>query len=213
MKIGILGSGVVGKSLAAGFIKHRYEVMVGSREPAKLAEWKTEISEKLQTGDFADTAAYGDIIVLATKGDISENALKLAGLQNLAGKTILDATNPIADAAPENGVIKFFTNLDQSLMEQLQTAVPDAHFVKVFNSIGSQLMVNPQFELKPTMFICGNNEKAKEQTTKILDQFGWEVEDMGSVEAARAIEPLCMLWCIPGIRNNNWTHAFKLLKM
>jgi len=96
-------------------------------------------------------------------------------------------------------------------MEQLQNAFPESDFVKAFNSIGSAFMVDPSFESKPTMFICGNNEKAKMEVTKILDLFGWESADFGKVESARAIEPLCMLWCIPGIAKNEWSHAFKLL--
>ena len=139
--------------------------------------------------------------------------LELAGTENLNGKTIIDASNPIEDTPPENGVLKFFTNLDESLMEQLQNAFPAAHFVKAFNSINSAYMVDPPFESKPTMFICGNDGNAKKTVIEILDQFSWDIEDMGKIEAARAIEPLCMLYCIPGIRENRWTHAFKLLKL
>ncbi|MCB0306006.1 MAG: NAD(P)-binding domain-containing protein [Calditrichaeota bacterium] len=211
MKIGILGSGIVGKTLAGGFLKHGYEVMAGSRQPEKLQDWKAEIGPKLQTGNYSETAAFADIIVLAVKGTVARDVLKLAGIDNLSGKTVLDATNPIADAAPVNGVLQFFSSLDESLMEQLQNLAPKANFVKAFNSVGAHVMVNPKFETRPTMFICGNNEAAKEITKKILDQFGWEVEDMGGTEAARAIEPLCILWCIPGFRENRWTHAFKLL--
>jgi hypothetical protein len=110
-------------------------------------------------------------------------------------------------------VLKFYTDLDQSLMERLQKAFPDAHFVKAYNSVGSARMINPDFPggAKPTMFICGNDDKAKAVVRGINDQFGWETADMGKVEAARAIEPLCMLWCILGFTQNEWTHAFKLL--
>jgi hypothetical protein len=98
-------------------------------------------------------------------------------------------------------------------MEQLQAAFPNAHFVKAFSSVGNALIVNPDFGgIKPTMFICGNDANAKKEVSKILDRFGFEVEDMGGVEAARAIEPLCILWCIPGFLRNQWMHAFKLLK-
>ena len=124
---------------------------------------------------------------------------------NLAGKPVIDATNPIADAPPTNGVLKFFTNLDESLMERLQREFGNVHFVKAFNSVGNACMVNPQFKGgKPTMFICGNDEAAKKTVSGILDQFGWETVDMGKAEAARAIEPLCMLWCIPGFLRNEW---------
>ncbi|MGD9488156.1 MAG: NADPH-dependent F420 reductase [Calditrichaceae bacterium] len=212
MKIGIIGSGVVGKALTTGFIHHGYEVMAGSRQPKKLEAWKTEISAKLRVGDFAETAAFGDALVLATKGTAAEQAIKLAGTGNFAGKTVLDTTNPIADTEPVNGVISFFTKADESLMERLQKAVPDANFVKVFNSVGAHLMVNPDYESRPTMFICGNSETARADVKKIVDQFGWDVEDLGMAEAARAIESLCILWCIPGFRENRWTHAFKVLK-
>ena len=111
-------------------------------------------------------------------------------------------------------MIKYFTTLENSLMERLQKSAPAANLVKVFNSVGSALMVNPVLPGgKATMFICGNNEEAKKEVGTILDLFGWGVEDMGSVEAARAIEPLCMLWCIPGFLHNEWTHAFKLVKL
>jgi predicted dinucleotide-binding enzyme len=213
MKVGILGSGVVGQVLGSGFIKHGYEVMVGTRSPEKLAEWKGKAGKSGRVGNFAETAAFGDLIVLAAKGTTAKDTLKLAGAGNLKGKTVIDVTNPIADAPPVNGVLKFFTSLDNSLMEQLQAALPEARFVKAFSSVGNALMVNPDFGgIKPTMFICGNDANAKKEVGKILDPFGFEVEDMGGVEAARAIEPLCILWCIPGFLRNDWTHAFKLLK-
>jgi predicted dinucleotide-binding enzyme len=144
---------------------------------------------------------------------VALEALELAGKDTIAGKTVIDATNPIADAAPVNGVLRYFTDMNESLMERLQQRFPDAHFVKAFSSVGNACMVNPQFKGgKPTMFICGNNEAAKAVVSNILDQFGWETADMGSAEAARAIEPLCMLWCIPGFTQNDWVHAFKLLR-
>ena len=213
MKVGILGSGDVGKALANGFIKHGYEVMVGTRSPEKLSDWKAKAGKNARVGSFAETAAFGELLILAVKGTIAKETLKMAGTENLKGKTIIDTTNPIAEAPPEKGVIKFFTSLDNSLMEQLQAAYPAARFVKAFSSVGNALMVNPDFGgIKPTMFICGNDANAKNDASKILDRFGFEVEDMGGVEAARAIEPLCILWCIPGFLRNQWTHAFKLLK-
>lgn len=213
MKIGILGSGDVGKTLANGFIKHGYEVMIGTRSPEKLSTWKAKAGSNGRVGSFNETAAFGEILVLAAKGTTAKDTLQLAGAVNLKGKTIIDATNPIAEAPPVNGVLKFFTSLDNSLMEQLQAAYPEARFVKAFSSVGNALMVNPDFGgIKPTMFICGNDAAAKKEASKILDQFGFEVEDMGHAEAARAIEPLCILWCIPGFLRNDWMHAFKLLK-
>ena len=211
-KIGIIGSGIVSKTLGTGFIKHGYEVMLGTRNTEKLAEWQAEQDEGAHVGSFQDAAEYGDIIVLAVKGIVAKDVLDLVGAERIQNKTIIDATNPISNQAPEKGVLHFFTDQNESLMERLQTAYPQSNFVKAFSSVGSAKMVNPQFEIQPTMFICGNEEEAKNEVAKILDQFGWEVEDMGAAEAARAIEPLCMLWCIPGFLNNRWAHAFKLLK-
>jgi hypothetical protein len=211
MNIGVLGSGDVAKSLAGGFIKHGHEVTLGTRDPGKLKDF-VAAHKGAQAASFAEAAKFGDVVVLAVKGDAALDVLKSAGAAALADKPVIDATNPIAAAPPANGVLKFFTSLDQSLMEQLQSAVPGAHFVKAFNSVGNAVMVNPQFPGgKPTMFICGNDDNAKATVRGILDQFGWETADMGKAEAARAIEPLCMLWCIPGFIRNDWFHAFKLL--
>ncbi len=212
-KIGIIGSGSVGQTLASGFLKFGYEVMIGSRDVSKLSEWKSSAGESGSIGSFEETAQFGEIIVLATKGSAALNALHLAGKENLAGKTIIDTTNPIADAPPENGVLTFFTELNHSLLERLQKGFPEAHFVKAFNSVGSSQMINPDFGAeKPTMFICGDNQQSRDEVAHICTLFGFEPEDMGMAEAARAIEPLCMLWCIPGFRENRWSHAFRLLK-
>lgn len=212
MKIGILGSGVVAQTLGSGFLKHGHDVIVGTREPAKLADW-AKANPKGRVGNFAEAASFAEIAVLAVKGTVLAEAVRTAGPANLAGKTTIDATNPIADAPPEKGVLKFTTNLDDSAMERVQREFPDVRFVKAFNSVGAASMVNPQFAGgKPSMFICGNDAGAKEAVRKILDQFGWETEDCGGAEAARAIEPLCMLWCIPGFLRNDWVHAFKMLR-
>jgi predicted dinucleotide-binding enzyme len=211
MKVGILGSGDVAKALAGGFLKHGHDVMMGTRTPAKLADWTTQHPSG-RTGSFADAAQFGDVIVLAVKGKVAAQVLRDAGAANLAGKLVIDATNPIADDPPTNGVLRFFTTLDESLMERLQREFERVRFVKAFNSVGHARMVNPTFKGgTPTMFICGNDESAKKTVGGVLDQFGWETADMGHVEAARAIEPLCMLWCIPGFLLNEWMHAFKLL--
>jgi predicted dinucleotide-binding enzyme len=187
--------------------------MLGSREPAKLAEWQAGAGTNAGTGTFSEAAAYGETLVLAVAGTGAEEALRLAGIENLGGKTIIDTTNPIAAAPPVDGVLQYFTGPNESLMERLQALAPEAHLVKSFCSVGNAFMVNPSFaEGKPTMFICGNNDEAKAEVKRVLDSFGWDTADMGMMAAARAIEPLAMLWCIPGIRSNQWTHAFKLLK-
>ncbi len=211
-KVAVIGSGQVGQVLADGFLKHGYQVKRGTREPAKLADWQAKAGAGASVGTFADAAAFGDLVVLAVKGTVAEAAVDLCD-GKLAGKTVLDATNPLKDAPPANGVVGFFTNLDDSLMERLQRRAPAAHFVKAFSCVGSGMMVNPDYGgTKPSMFICGDNAGAKEEARVILDKFGWETEDMGGAAAARAIEPLCMLWCIPGFLRNSWTHAFHLLK-
>jgi predicted dinucleotide-binding enzyme len=213
MKVGIIGSGVVGQTLAAGFLKHGHQVEIGTRDPAKLKDWSAK-NPGAAVKSFAEAAAFGDLVVLAVGGEVARQALTLIGSSTLQGKTVIDACNPIGGGPPVNGVLPFFTPQNQSLMEQLQKAYPSAHFVKAFNSVGSGQMVNPEFASgRPTMFICGNDEDAKKTVAQILDQFGWDTEDMGAIEAARPIEALCMLWCIPGIGKNDWSpHAFKLLR-
>lgn len=210
-KIGVLGSGAVARTLGKGFVEHGYNVMLGTRDLSKLDAWKKEIGEGAEAGSFEETALFGDIIVIAVKGIVANDLVKNLA-DSLRGKTVIDATNPISEDPPVNGVLSFFTDLKSSLMEQLQSSVPEAHFVKAFNSVGSAFMVNPSFATKPTMFICGNNDSAKFEVKNILYLFGWEAEDMGGVEAARAIEPLCMLWCIPGFLRGEWSHALKMLK-
>jgi len=211
-KIGVVGSGVVGRTLANGFVEHGYAVVIGTNTPAKREELKSKTAEKVRVGSFEEAAAFGEIVVLAVKGMAAEAALKAAGIANLKGKTVIDTTNPIADAPPVNGVLQYFTSQNDSLMERLQALAPEGRFVKSFSCIGNAFMVNPDFHgLRPTMFICGNENGAKDEVKTILDQFGFDVADMGGVEGARAIEPLCILWCIPGFLNGSWTHAFKLL--
>ncbi len=211
-KVSILGSGQVAQALARGFIRYGYQVILGTSQPAKLkSELKADLAA-VQTADFTEAAQAAPLLVLAVKGSAAEVIVREVK-DNLNNKTVIDVTNPLADAAPENGVLKFFTTLDYSLMERLQEIAPQANFVKAFNSVGHNLMVNPDFGgIKPTMFICGDNKEAKVEVGKIIEQFGWEAEDLGGRQAARALEPLCILWCIPGLLRNDWSHAFKLLK-
>ena len=210
MKVGILGSGAVAKALGEGFLKHGHAVMLGTREASKLRDWAGEHAGAT-VGSFSDAANFGELLVLAVKGEAAADVLRLAG-PAVNGKVVMDPTNPIASAPPVNGVLKFFTNPDESLMERLQRAHPSARFVKAFNSVGNTKMVNPRYAAgPPTMFICGNDAAAKKLVAGICEQFGWESLDLGAMEAARAIEPLCILWCIPGFLMNEWTHAFKVL--
>jgi predicted dinucleotide-binding enzyme len=211
-KVAVLGSGQVGDVLSNGFLAHGYAVMRATREPQKLEGWKAGAKGEAAIGTYEDAAKWADTIVLAVKGLIADQVLDQCGIANLAGKTIIDTTNPIGSEPPDNGVIRYFTNANESLMERLQKKAPQANFVKAFNSVGNPFMVNPKLETTPTMFICGNNAGAKQEVTELLTKFGWETCDMGGVEAARPIESLCILWCIPGFIRNEWQHAFKLVK-
>lgn len=214
MKIGIIGSGIVGRVLANAFLSEGNEVMLGTRDIEKdeVVSWKNA-NPGGKTGTFKQAALFGELLVLAVSGAAIEEVIELSVKENFIGKTIIDTTNPIAAAPAINGVLQFFTSPNSSLMENIQDLLPEANIVKAFNSVGSGLMYKPGYQnILPSMFICGNNEAAKKTVAGILTSFGWETEDMGHAEAARAIEPLCMLWCIPGFLQNQWTHAFKLLK-
>ena len=211
MKVGILGSGEVAKTLGAGFLKHGHAVLLGTRDATKLTEWQAK-HPSARIGSFADAAKFGESSCSQSKATLPSTRCRLAGAPALAGKVVIDATNPIAAAPPVNGVLKFFTSLDDSLMERLQKAYPNVRFVKAFSSVGNARMVNPKFAGgTPTMFICGDNAEAKQTVTRILEHFGWETLDFGGAAAARAIEPICILWCIPGFLHNEWTHALKML--
>jgi 8-hydroxy-5-deazaflavin:NADPH oxidoreductase len=211
-RFGVLGSGDVGQALSKGLVTQGYDVRIGSRSPDKLAGFSK--STKIKAGSFGDVAKWGEALVLAVAGTGALEALELAGGEHLRGKLVIDATNPITADPPEDGVLRYFTGPNESLMERMQAAYPDVRFVKAFNSVGSDLMVHPLLSGgPPTMFYCGNDGPAKAVVNKILEQLGWEGADMGTAVAARAIEPLAQLWCIPGFRENNWVHAFRLLRL
>lgn len=209
-KVAILGTGAVGQALAGGFRKNGYDVVMGTAHPDKQMEWQDSSLSDISLHSYAEAAKQSEPIVLTVKGFAAEEVARSIA-SDLAGKVVIDTTNPIAEKPPVNGVISYFTTHDESLMERLQKVVPLAKFVKAFNSIGNVHMVDPKFAIKPTMFICGNDDEAKKEVTKILDLFGWETADMGFAEAARAIEPLAMLWCIPAILRGERNHAFKFL--
>jgi len=212
-RVAVLGSGTVGQVLAEGFLKHGDDVVRGSRTPQKLEEWGAKAGARAAVATFADAVQGADLVVLAVKGGAAEEVVRLAGPAALAGRTVIDTTNPIADAPPTNGMLHYFTTLEDSLMERLQRLAPAANFVKAFSCVGNAFMVDPDFGgVKPTMFICGNDAAAKRQVQGVLERFGWEWEDLGGVEGARAIEPLCILWCAPGFLRGQWGHAYKVLR-
>lgn len=209
MKVGIVGSGDVAKALAVGFLSRGHEVMLGTRDPAKLADWVSERAGAA-AGSSSDAATFGEIVLLATLGTAAVDAVRQAGIDRFAGKVVIDATNPLRfdDAGPHLAV-----GLEDSLGEQVQRAIPQARVVKAFNTVGSPHMIDPQFGGgPPTMFIGGNDDEAKQTVTQILRDFGWDVADLGGIEASRYLEPMCMAWVAYGARTNTWQHAFKLLR-
>lgn len=211
MKIGILGSGPVGQQLGDAFIKTGNSVKIGTRNPAKLEEWSSKHSQdSASLGDFADAASFGEIVLLATLWEGTESVLKAAGPENLAGKVLIDVTNPLDFST---GKPRLAIGHDDSAGETVQRLVPKARVVKAFNIIGNPYMFKPEFPGgPPTMFFCGNDEDAKKQVSQILDSFGWESVDIGGIEGARLLEPLAMLWIVHYMRTGKGDHAFKLLK-
>ena len=188
MKIGVLGSGDVARTLASGFLKHGHDVILGSRTPDKLQDWAAANS-KGKTGTFAAAAAFGEMIVLAVKGSAASEALRLAGEKNLAGKVVIDACNPIADVPPVNGVLSFFTPANESLLEQLQREFQPLTWSKGspvganFMSIRSSKAANPPCSSAATM--------PGQKLTGILDQFGWETVTWAQSKP-RALLSLCV---------------------
>ena len=203
----------MGQVLGAGFIKYGHEVKIGSRTPQqeKLQAWVKKNGNKASTGTFAEAAGFGEMIILATLGSGTQEAIKLAGPKNFAGKVILDTTNPLdfSKGVPP----PLYLGHSSSLGEEIQKWLPQAKVVKAFNIVGNAHMVNPQFPGgPPDMFICGNDEPAKLKVTQILQEFGWPVIDIGGIEGSRYLEPLAMVWILHGFKTNTWNHAFKLLK-
>jgi 8-hydroxy-5-deazaflavin:NADPH oxidoreductase len=202
MKVGILGSGDVGKALARGFLSIGDEVMIGSRDPGKLSGWTA--------GTFEETARFGELLVLATLGSGAQNAIHLAGEANFDGKVLIDATNPLdfSSGGPQLSI-----GFNDSLGEQVQRWLPKARVVKAFNTVGNAFFVHPDFPNgPPTMFIAGNDDESKRLVSRICEQFGWDISDLGGIESSRYLEPMCMAWVIHGIRSKSWNHAFKLLR-
>jgi len=211
MKIGIIGSGIVAQTLGAGLLAHGHQVMLGTRDPARLAAFAAQ-HPGVQVSGVAQAATFAELGILAVKGTGALEAARAAAA-GLAGKTVIDTTNPIKDEPPVDGVLAFFTGPNDSLMEQLQREFKAIRFVKAFNSVGSVSMIDPKFAGgPPTMFIAGDDPQAKAQVAQLLAEVGWHVDDLGKAIAARAIEPLAILWCIPGFLRNDWVHAFRMLR-
>ncbi|MGH7533328.1 MAG: NADPH-dependent F420 reductase [Gemmatimonadales bacterium] len=213
MKIGVIGSGDVGRALATGFLRRGDEVMLSARDASKqeIREWAAKAaSPHARTGTFADAAAFGEMIVLATSWSGTEAALRLAGADRLAGKVLIDVTNPLDTSG---GTPKLALGHNDSGGESVQRWVPQTRVVKAFNIINAALMVHPKFEGgPPDMFIAGNDDDAKKAVTKVCTDFGWPVHDIGGIEGSGMLESLAMLWVTIGIRGAGWMHGFKLLQ-
>ncbi|MFI5038673.1 MAG: NADPH-dependent F420 reductase [Solirubrobacterales bacterium] len=212
-RVGVLGSGEVGRRLAAGFSSRGHDVMIGSREPDKpeLREWLDGDGAGIKAGTFPETAAHGDLIVLAVLGNAAEEAIAEAGPDSFAGKIVIDAMNPLDFSAgfpPKLSICG-----EDSLGERVQRALPDAKVVKAFNTIGNPYFVDPSFsEGRPTMLIAGNDDDAKRTVGDIVADFGWpDAIDIGGIEGSRELEAICILWVKIGGRRGAWDHGFKLL--
>jgi len=214
MKIGVLGTGDVGKSLGKGFIALGHEVKMGSRSATneKALAGAKEMGPKASAGTFADAAAFGEIILLATLGVANEEVLRSAGPERFRGKLVIDATNPLDFSGGMPPKLAIAGN--DSGGERVQKLLPDAHVVKAFNIVGNAIMFRPEFQGgPPDMFIAGNSEEAKKKVGGILKEFGWgAVHDLGGIESSRYLEPMCMVWVLSAIPGGNWNQAFKLLR-
>jgi 8-hydroxy-5-deazaflavin:NADPH oxidoreductase len=209
VKVGILGSGDVGKALARGFAGADHQVMIGSRSPEKLSDFVKETSG-VSSGTFEETAKFGDVLAMATLGLVTEEAIRLAGPKNFEGKVVIDATNPLdfSGGMPP----KLFVGHTDSLGERVQRWLPGARVVKAFNTVGNAYFVNPGLPGgPPDMFIGGNDADAKKIVSQICEHWGWGVIDLGGIESSRYLEPMCMVWVLHGALSGSWTHAFKML--
>ena len=211
MKIGILGTGDVGRALGNGFVGLGWETKMGSREAnnEKAAAWSKQAGARASHGTFADAAAFGDVVVLATVWTAVKQVLDACG-GKLDGKIVIDATNPLDFST---GAPRLALGTTDSGGEQVQRWLPKSRVVKAFNSVGNAHMVNPDFPGgPPSMWIAGNDADAKKIVTDILTKFGWDTIDTGGIEGARLLEPLCILWVDYAMRHKGWNHAFKLLR-
>lgn len=213
MRVGVLGTGDVGRTLGNAFIALGHEAKMGSRSAAgeKASAWAREAGPRASAGSFAEAASHGEVVVLATLGVANESVLRAAGPANLAGKLVLDTTNPLDFSKGFPPRLALAGN--DSGGEQVQRLVPGARVVKVFNTVGHAHMFRPSFPGgPPDMFICGADEGAKRQVEALLRDFGWGTVDLGGIESSRYLEAMCMVWVLHGARSGSWNHAFKLLR-
>jgi predicted dinucleotide-binding enzyme len=213
MRIGVLGTGGVGRALGKGFVTLGHDVKMGSRSPTneKAVAWAKEIGSKASVGTFGQAATFGEVIVLATLGVANDAVLRDAGPDTFRGKVVIDATNPLDLSGGVPPTLAVSGN--DSGGERVQRLLPDAHVVKAFNTVGNAFMFRPSFPGgPPDMFICGNDQDAKVRVGRIVTEFGWGVVDAGGIESSRYLEAMCMVWVLSGIHSKNWNQAFKMLK-
>jgi predicted dinucleotide-binding enzyme len=214
MKVGILGTGDVGKALGNGFAMLGHEVKMGSRSRAneKALAWAEGIGQEASVGTFVEAAEFGELVVLATLGVAYESVITSAAAQMLQGKTVIDTTNPLdfSDGVPP----KLAISGNDSAGERVQKLIPHAHVVKAFNTVGHAHMFRPEFPGgPPDMFVCGDNAEAKQKVGEILKDFGWSVIDLGGIESSRYLEAMCLVWVLHAFSTDppTWNHAFKML--
>jgi predicted dinucleotide-binding enzyme len=212
MRIGVLGTGIVGQVLGAGFASHGHQVMMGSRDPKqdKVQAWVQSTGAAASAGTFAEAAAFGEVAVLATSWEGAESALALAGPEQLAGKVVIDATNPLdfSQGVPPRMAVAG----NDSAGETVQRRLPGARVVKAFNIAGNAHMVHPEFPGgPPDMFICGDDDAAKGTVTGLLKSFGWPVIDLGGIASSRYLEAMAMVWILYFFKTGTGNHAFKML--
>ncbi len=211
MKVGILGSGDVGKTLGKGFISRGHEVKIGSRDPKKLEAWVKENGAKASSGSFADAAKFGELLVFAGLGSAAEEIFAQAGKESFEGKVVIDASNPLKNEPGKMPTL--YVGHTDSLGEQIQRMLPKSHVVKAFNIVGNAYMVDPKFVGgPPDMMIGGDDKGAKEKVSEILKSFGWNVVDLGGISASRYLEPMCIAWVHVGILSGKWNHAYKFVR-
>jgi len=214
MRVGILGSGDVARTLGNGFGTLGHELKIGTRHPEqpKVQEWLKGSPGKRMVGSFADAAEFGEVVVVATLGMATAEAVRAAGPARFRGKVVIDTTNPLV--FHENAPPSLAIGTTTSAGEELQKLLPEARVVKAFNIIGNAHFFRPSFPGgPPDMYICGNDAAAKTTVTEILHSFGWpSVIDLGGIEGSRELESLCVLWVKTALRFGSWDLAFKVLR-
>lgn len=198
MRIGVLGTGTVGQTLASKLVELGHDVRMGSRDAAneKAHAWATSVGERASTGTFPDAAAFGELVLNCTGGAVSLQALEQAGDEALRDKTLIDVSNPLDFS---RGMPPTLTVCNEdSLAEQIQRRFPDARVVKTLNTVNASVMVNPATVAgEHDAFVAGNDEGAKAQVVEVLESFGWPAErivDLGGIDGARALEMYLPLW-------------------